>query len=1638
MSEEQENQDQLGAQSRSESTLEQGTYEIIRNRLNKYGADLKSRLGTLNDQRKELFGGIETQLVATEHIATEHSCEARDMVPIGDRFIFGYNVHIGLKTETVIEDVFSVYEYENRSFKPSSSSCLKDETFIGDFKNLYKYYRDSKFSQFIEKNGYLYFVFQIGKSLTDIKTFKWLVNPDSTLSYVDSRSEHEVRLPEQHGFDWKRPSADNHVSGLHPHISIEDRVFVETIGGDLTIKIENNTESGLGIYAEPVDQKDQTLNDADVSYAIIGDIIVLRIIPYQEKEERFIVYNDRIKEAIRVDGLKEACVLLPEDQGIIFPQGYYLQSGEYKLFDFSYHGLGFVKSIPSSNGEDFLYIFYNPEEGGYTLLMYNIIEQQLDSPIHCHGYSIFENGEMCLFRSEAVAKKHHSIQIWETPFSHADRIQTTNQDAYLFKVGNKAVVTAMAECRSILKLIQREEAYGTLYVDLSKMARVTLDAYHWVSHPEACELSIPLEQIESTAKSAIAEFDKVLNLKKTAEADITELAEKMSTVRQSSKSATYTNVQHFVDTLTSLRSLRGELISAKETRYIDTAQIDEMERAVLELQGKYSESCVTFLLTDDALKPYEDKVDQIEASLKEITKVIDADELDIQITTVSGELEMMIEIVNSLDIKDSTVTTKIIDNITDIFYRFNRIIADLKKKRKSIFGAEAENEFNSQLKLIQQGASNYINLSDTPTKSEDYLNRLIIQLEDLEGKFSDFAEFGILITDVREEITNAFESHKLSLVEERNNRSVAIQRSAERIIQGINNRLGKFKTVDEINAYLASDALVQKVRDNIEKLVAIDDSVKADELKSQLKSARENALRQLRDKTELFAEGDDVIKLGKHHFSVNTKKLDVTLVKRGEEMNYHLTGTNFFEPILDETFLETRKFWDQLIVSENESVYRAEYLAYILFIQLSEHKVCQFGEEEATLDQVLAKTPKELTQLVHQFMNDRYDERYIKGIHDVDAAKILASLLSMQKEVDLLVFSPSLRAEARFFWNFELNDLERENWKKRLKAYGLVRSAFASSDVPNDIRSELTELISTRTSSEKAGIIAEYLFLELGDNDYFVMSPEGNELTNRFKKWLKTAKFEKRLTDSMKELSDSSRYQFELLQEWLRRFILLENANNLLVSLQEAAVALLIGDATKEKLIDVKVNIELDEMAGEHDRLTDGALQIDYHAWRKELDQFHGSEVPSYRKYVEMKHAQVESFKEEMKLESFTPKVMTSFVRNKLIDEVYLPLIGNNMAKQIGVVGEDKRTDLMGMLLLISPPGYGKTTLMEYISQRIGLIFVKINGPALGHEVTSVDPSAAPNSAAREELHRLNLAFEMGDNIMIYLDDIQHCNPEFLQKFISLCDGQRKIEGIYKGKSKTYDFRGRKVMVVMAGNPYTESGERFQIPDMLANRSDIYNLGDVIGGKKDVFELSYIENCLTSNSILSQLNNKSFKDVRTFIKVAQDGPQESMDLEANHTSEEIEDYVNLLKRVLTIRDIVFKVNMEYIHSASMEDDYRTAPSFKLQGSYRDMNKIVEKLVPVMNDEELDTLILSHYENEAQTLTSAAESSLLRFKELYGSITPEEQERWVAIKETFVKNKKSKSDSNGVQSILEEMQEIATSLKGIDKSMSGGK
>lgn len=665
----------------------------------------------------------------------------------------------------------------------------------------------------------------------------------------------------------------------------------------------------------------------------------------------------------------------------------------------------------------------------------------------------------------------------------------------------------------------------------------------------------------------------------------------------------------------------------------------------------------------------------------------------------------------------------------------------------------------------------------------------------------------------------------------------------------------------------------------------------------------------------------------------------------------------------------------------------------------------------------------------------------MKGVHDVDASKILYTLTHKHNELGLLIYPPNIRAYAQYFW-YHLQQEKQDIYNTAIKTSGEVLKFFPNSKEYDFIIDELTKSIKIFSNefnlfdSTESNEIASYLFKELQEDNSFHVSTNASIIKDDFIKTLKKQDAFHIFSSGYQKLSNYID-KILLIKQWVSSYISATKTENI-TYLHEIVSLLFFEDNSISKINNVNPVTVIKNVKGEHATLINSEFTFKYHEFMATLNDFSNTEVPNYLKYKEVKQKITDELKDDLKLDEFKPRVLSSFVRNKLIDQVYFPLIGDNLAKQLGTVGDNKRTDRMGMLLLISPPGYGKTTLMEYISNRLGLVFMKINGPAIGHEVTSVDPMSANNSASREELKKLNLALEMGDNVMLYLDDIQHCNPEFLQKFISLSDGTRKIEGVYKGNPKTYDLRGKKFCVIMAGNPYTESGDKFQIPDMLANRADIYNLGDIIGDTAHLFKLSLIENSLTSNPVLHQLGSKHFEDLYTLVNKVENNTQE-VNLKGNHTKQEVQDYIAVLEKVIVVRNTIMKVNQAYIKSAGMDDSYRTEPSFKLQGSYRDMNKLVAKIVPIMNNEELNRLILSHYESESQTLTSAAEANLLKYKELINKLTSEEQERWNNIKQLFVKNNKLKGfgNKNEMAQVLNQMISFTENLEEIKEVLEKG-
>lgn len=1624
--------------------MEASTYDLIRRRLSTQADDLRQRMDALNQARKTTFGAVETRLVATDRITTANHCIPRDLVAVGQHFLFGYNVHLGLRSELQLSDVFAVYRFddEDHSFHQEKLDLLADPRFEEEFHNLYKYYKDTVFAKFALIGPHLFMVFQVGKSTRDVKTFKWAFT-DQGLTYLGNRFDHEYRYPEQHQFQWQKVGREAHRRGLHPHVSIMDRVFVETIGGDLTVKVEDNTEDGRGIYAEPVDHPDQTLDDAEYAYADLGNLILLRIRPYQEKAHRYLIFNEKMQEALRVDALAESCIRLPDEQGIIFANGYYLQTGERKLFDQVPEGLRFERRVAASDGENFLYVFRQDEQGLYVLLPYNLVEMQVETPIFCGGFSIFPNGELVYFRPEDQPGRHHTLQIWQTPYGSNPPQLGERGDSWLAKVGNQDLVRGMAECNELLTLIHKDDSYANLYIDLVKKASDIVDSYYWIANEAAQNLAEPLKQIRETASSAIDEYEKVRRLKENtrqamqqAEAKVQELIDRMRRHKPR-------QVDEFVGYLGEWRGLRGEVIGLRELRYVEEATVDELEQTVAERSEAMSQATVEFLLADEALQPYQAKVEETKGQIAAVQKVTEADEVSAHIDQTGQQLELLIDVVSNLPIEDATQTTRIIDHVSAIFAQLNTLRAQLKARRRELSGAEAKAEFNAQLKLLSQSIINYLDLCDTPEKSEQYLTKLMVQVEELEGKFSEFDEFVDQLAEKREEVYNAFETRRVQLLEKRQQRATTLMNSAERILKGIQNRASKFEEVNEINGYFAADLMVNKVRDIVAELTQLGDPIKAGDLQGRLKSLREEAVRQFKDRSELFVGGEDVIKFGRHHFAVNQQELDLSIVQREGEPYLHLTGTNFFEQIDDPAFEATRPVWEMSLPSESDAVYRAEYLAYVMLNDAvgSGHAAPDVGTGHAAPDVVGTGHALSLPD-VQQFMATRYTEGYLKGIHDHDAALILAQLLALQQGMGLLRYRPEARACAQVFWAGFIGETEKNLLNVRLKGAGVILQAFPHTREFDDVIEDLAEQMRVFLQlhrlfpEEVAAEAAEYLFHELTHDDDFVISGAAGELYKAFTQHLKHHHLTPKFTHSVDKLTDAPEQRFELIRHWVRAFHGTQVGATGSSPLLETAAILFADSYSVKRTLAVDLTRQIEGLVGEHPVIGEGGVYtLDYHAFMRKLRHHVQTVRPQFEAYQRLKHERVEAARERLRLEEFKPKVMSAFVRNQLIDKVYLPMIGDNLAKQLGTVGENTRTDRQGLLLLISPPGYGKTTLMEYIANRLGLIFMKINGPAIGHHVTSLDPSEAPNAAAREELAKLNLSLEMGDNVMLYLDDIQHCHPEFLQKFISLTDAQRKIEGVYQGQTRTYDLRGRKVAVVMAGNPYTESGEKFRIPDMLANRADTYNLGDIIGDSADHFKLSYLENALTANPVLNRLASQSQADIRAIIRAAEMGQQEGLDFEGNISAEEMNEYLAVLRKLLVIRDVILRVNMQYIASAGQQDEYRTEPPFLLQGSYRNMARLAEKVLPIMNDEELHTLILSHYEGESQTLTTGAEANLLKFKQLNGYAANGDAARWEEICRIYREQKTLSADR--MAQLVKEMGSFAEGLRGIKEVLERG-
>lgn len=1559
----------------SYDTVDAGTYEVLRDRLAAQAADLARRAEALNTRRAEEFGSAGLALRATARLRTGHAGVPCDIAAVGDALLFGSTGRTADGAEAAVAGVLALYDRDlNPLPEDAVPGLLDDPVFVREFTALHRYYRQARLLRLRRLDDRLLAVFRTGEKADDVRALRWGRDAGGRTRFLDARGDRDDVFPPAYDFAWTDTTREDHVLGRDPYVSVPGGAGVATVGGRLTVRGPEGEE----LYAEPVEEPLQSLADAAVAHARVGTLVLLRVRPYKEDADRYLVFDTLTRSVVRLDGIGQACRRLPEEQGIVFPGGYCLTSGVHKTYELAADGLEFEREVRSPNGEDVLYAFRSRAEGRTLLLSYNTLRKEVATPLSCRGWALFEDGTLAVLRAGGEEPAHaHPLQWWTSPYvsdTHAAALRTGT--GALARAGNADLVRGLADCLSVARLVSEGIGTSEGYRALAAACVRAADTHHWLRDPELGSLGSPLEAVRETAEQVLVEFETVRALSRQAAEAVDEAAERIAAVVRRLRGEAPRDATAWVRGLTELRSAHGHLLTLRELRYADPARVDELAAGAEADLATFGRRAVSFLAREDAFAAHHTDVEQLVAQASAAETVAAAAPVAARLDDLADGLRTVTEVVTGLDIADATVRTAVLERIAEVLGGVNRARATLDARRRALQDHEGRAEFAAETALLAQAVTAALARSGTPEACDDQLAAVLARVEDLDARFAEFDDFLAELDARRAEVYEAFAARKQSLADARARRAEQLAASAARVLETVARRAATLADTDAVTTYFASDPMVAKVRRTADELRSLGDSVRAEELDGRLKAARQEAARALRDRTDLYADDGRTLLLGGHRFAVNTQPLDLTLVPHGEGLAFAVTGTDYRRPVTDPAFAETRPYWDRHLPSESPEVYRAEHLAARL---LTEHGPA-------------ALAAADLPALVREAAQASYDEGHERGVHDHDATAILTALLPLYDGAGTLRHEPAARAAAQLFWAHGTTPEARTAWARRAVSLARARDTFGPVPGIAELVGELAGALAAWASETDCGPAAAYLFDELATGEAFVLGATARTLLEKFRHAVGNAEY----ASDLEALPDPAARR-QLAEAWLTSYATASGAEAGPGELAEAVAAEVCPGLPRYDG-DAPLTATAEGLLGAHPRVTGGRLPLRLDEFLARTARFAEREVPAFRAYQRRRTALVAAERERLRLDDHRPRVMSAFVRNRLVDEVYLPLAGDSLARQLGTTGASKRTDTGGLLLLVSPPGYGKTTLMEYVADRLGLMLVKVSGPALGHTVTSLDPADAPNATARREIEKINFALAAGNNTLLHLDDIQHTSPELLQKFIPLCDATRRVDGVWDGEPRTYDLRGKRFAVCMTGNPYTESGERFRVPDMLANRADVWNLGDVLTGKEDVFALSFVENALTANPVLGPLAARDRADLDLLVRLADGDPTARADRLAHPVPPaELDRVLAVLRHLLAVRGTVLGVNAAYIASAARSEATRTEPPFRLQGSYRDMNRMAQRLRPVMNESEREAVVTDHYTAEAQTLTTGAEANLLKLAELRGTLTPQQAARWAEVK-----------------------------------------
>ncbi|QMU77810.1 DNA repair ATPase [Streptacidiphilus sp. PB12-B1b] len=1587
--------------------VEDGTEQVLRARLAERAAELGRQAAELNTRRQLAFGSRGLELAGAVRPRTAGAATGCGLVAVRPGVLL-----LGTSAPELAEGLLSLHALDGSPLEPSAvPGLLDDERFHRDLAELLRYFRGARLAELVRTAaGRLLAVFRTGENEGDIRVLRWQLT-ERQAEYLDNHGERDLPRPPAFELPWAATGRDQHDRGRIRIDGGEGAVTVAATGGSLTVRAVPGDRT---LFQEPVDDPLQSLADAAVAHASAGPLLLLRIRPYNEAADRYLVVNTRTWSVRRQDSLGLGVRLLPAEQGLIFPGGYELADGSHRAFRVDggpdAQELRFDAVLAAPNGEDLLYVLRRPGSARTLLLPWNTVRREAAAALHGAAHALLPDGTLALLKPDREPVRTHELQLWSTPFTSAEYAAAQPVgDGPLERIGNADLVRGIADLLDVVRTAtaaaaptaDRAAAAPALILDGCAKAA---DRHYWLGDAGLAE---PLAELRSAAEQLAAEQARTAALADRAAEALEQAREQAAALVRRSHGEPPADADGWTALLAELRRAHGRTRTLRELPQHDPAALEAVEQTLTAELAAATERAFGYFAGPDAFAAPLAAAREAADAAAGTASAAEAAQLAGQLADQADALATVTDLVTGAVTADPGKGTAVLLAIGEVLAAVNRARAVLEARRRALLDSEHRAAHAAESALLAQATTAALTAATTPAACDDQLARLLLRLDGLEARFAEAEDLAADLALRREEVRQAFAARRQALLDEAAARADRIAASARRALEALRRRLASAAAVEDVHAALAVDPMAVRVRAAAGELRALDDQVRAQELEDALTGAGQTAVRALRDRAELSDDGGASVRFGRHRFAVRREPVELTLQPDGDGLAFVVTGTGYRRPAELPALPAGLAFWTQPLVSESPALYRGEYLATGLLSAAT-------GEPAA----VQARRAAE----------QAYDEGYERGVHDHDAALILEALLRLRAGAGLLEHPAEVRAAAQLFWAHGAGESARSAWQRRARSLTHARTAFAPATGPgapatgpgtparpgagaalDALAAELSDAVAAFTAA--AGLPATpptggYLLAELADpHPGFASSASSRALLDGFRRTAAAPQLAADLTALVTDLP--ARHQ--LATAWLQSYAGADpqkteggtpEGGTPEGGTQEGfhdglpeAVAQLCAPALPRYDVSAPLSETVTGLLGSHPRISDGRLTVRIDRLPYEASTFRDQRVPAFRAFQRQRADVLAAERSRLRLDEHRPRPLAGFVRNQLIDQVYLPLIGDNLAKQLGSL--DSGADRSGVLLLLSPPGYGKTTLLEYVADRLGLLMVRVDGPALGAGTTSLDPDRAPDAAARREVEKIVFELEAGSNVLLHLDDIQHVSAELLQRFIPLCDAQRRIEAVSDGRARSFDLRGRRFAVCLAGNPYTAGGQRFQVPDMLANRADVWNLGEVLTSRQELFALSFLENSLAANPVLAPLAGSEPEQLRLLVALADGDPAAQAD-QLTRPVPDLDRVLAALARLRRVQRTVLAVNRAYIASAAQEDSARTEPPFLLQGSYRTMARLAARIDPVLNEAELEALLDDHYLAEAQTLGSAAEANLLKLAQLRGRATPAQTARWQAL------------------------------------------